>query len=409
MSFQSGVRQALATASPSAGALRDAIEREHVWTCPTGSEVQDFIPGHYTVIAYSGQLFSRDDTDATTPHDGVTCLVAQGGVRFKADGLRGPVIRSFRVLDFTASPPVSPAAGDSYVVSSGGTGAWATHDGQIAHATARGWSFVVPATFDQVHNEADATIYHRSGGAWVQGLPAMTIADGTITVAKLRHGLGYAVESTTTNDPPASPAVGVAYVVGPSPTGAWAGHAMKVAEWDGAAWIIMSAEIGWRVYDKSTSGDVTYSASGWVSAASGYSQVVVGALNTGTVATNGTYNYSTSTAPTTSNTNSVASISLKAKKAGATFEIEFMCGNRVAANGPQSIAVFLDGGATAIDWTRVNGTSETASAEMAGFKETLILTLPDTSLHTVSIRGARGPSGTSGSVSRFRIIAREIA
>lgn len=409
MSFQSGVRQALATASPSAGALRDAIEREHVWTCPIGSDVQDFVPGHYTVIAYSGQLFSRDDTDATTPHDGVTCLVVQGGVRFKADGLRGPVIRSFRVLAFTASPPVSPAVGDSYVVSSGGTGAWATHDGQIAHATARGWRFVIPATFDQAHNEADSTIYHRYGGAWVQGLPAMTIADGTITVAKLRHGLGYAVENTTTNTPPSSPAVGVAYVVGPSPTGAWSGHALKVAEWDGAAWIIMAAEIGWRVYDKSISGDVTYSASGWVSSASGYSQVVVGALNTGTVATTGGYDYSAATAPTASNTNAIASISLAAKKAGATFEIEFSCGNRVASTTPQSIAVFLDGGATAIDWSRVNGSSETGSAAMAGFRTTLVLTLPDTASHTVSIRGARGSAGTSGSVSRFRIIAREIA
>ncbi|MFB3882862.1 MAG: DUF2793 domain-containing protein [Armatimonadota bacterium] len=48
--------------------------------------------------------------------------------------------------------------------------------------------------------------------------------------------------------PPGSPAEGDRYIVGASPTGAWAGHATHIAWYDGAAWQFDSPEEGWFVY-----------------------------------------------------------------------------------------------------------------------------------------------------------------
>ena len=38
------------------------------------------------------------------------------------------------------------------------------------------------------------------------------------------------------NSPPDIPGEGGRYLIGPSPTGAWIGHASEIAEWSGAAW-----------------------------------------------------------------------------------------------------------------------------------------------------------------------------
>jgi hypothetical protein len=53
------------------------------------------------------------------------------------------------VIDLTATPPASPADGDTYIVDVGATGAWAGHDNSIAYYTTQnlstsGWDFWVP-------------------------------------------------------------------------------------------------------------------------------------------------------------------------------------------------------------------------------------------------------------------------
>lgn len=45
--------------------------------------------------------------------------------------------------------------------------------------------------------------------------------------------------------PPGSPADGARYVVAASPTGAWSGHAGKVAAWQDGAWIFLTPREGW--------------------------------------------------------------------------------------------------------------------------------------------------------------------
>lgn len=50
------------------------------------------------------------------------------------------------------------------------------------------------------------------------------------------------------NPPPASPASGDRYVVGPGPSGAWAGHDEEIAEWDGTAWVFSTVGNGAMVF-----------------------------------------------------------------------------------------------------------------------------------------------------------------
>jgi hypothetical protein len=66
--------------------------------------------------------------------------------------------------------------------------------------------------------------------------------------------LNTRVENMTTNAPPGSPADGVMYVVGGSPTGAWAGHADAFARYvaEGTFWEFYEAGVeAWLVLNKS--------------------------------------------------------------------------------------------------------------------------------------------------------------
>lgn len=52
-----------------------------------------------------------------------------------------------------------------------------------------------------------------------------------------------------TNTPPGSPAEGDTYIVGGSPTGAWAGHDGEIATLIGGGWTFTVPAAGWLVYD----------------------------------------------------------------------------------------------------------------------------------------------------------------
>lgn len=53
--------------------------------------------------------------------------------------------------------------------------------------------------------------------------------------------------------PPASPVVGQAWIVGASPTGAFAGHAAAIAAWTDGGWRFVQPARGMRVYDSQSS------------------------------------------------------------------------------------------------------------------------------------------------------------
>jgi len=75
-----------------------------------------------------------------------------------------------------------------------------------------------------------------------------------------------AVISMTQNAPPGSPAEGARYIVGPAPTGLWAGNPGKVAAWLDGVWEVFVPQTGWLAVVADQGIIVTYSGSTWTSA-----------------------------------------------------------------------------------------------------------------------------------------------
>jgi hypothetical protein len=73
-----------------------------------------------------------------------------------------------------------------------------------------------------------------------------------------------AVLDRNLNAPPASPNVNMVYIVGSSPTGAWAGKANQITAWDGAAWQFHAPEPGWLAFILDENGLLAWSGSAWL-------------------------------------------------------------------------------------------------------------------------------------------------
>lgn len=84
----------------------------------------------------------------------------------------GSSIAQASAINFTtATPPAAPSLGDAYVVATGGTGAWAGKDGQIAVwqvdvTGASNWAFYVPQQGWSVYDQATSTEKAFNGSSW---------------------------------------------------------------------------------------------------------------------------------------------------------------------------------------------------------------------------------------------------
>lgn len=66
------------------------------------------------------------------------------------------------------------------------------------------------------------------------------------------------------NAPPVGPDTGATYLVGNSPTGAWASNAKDLAEWDGAAWVFTTPSQGDYVYNTANALTYQFRSGSWV-------------------------------------------------------------------------------------------------------------------------------------------------
>jgi len=66
------------------------------------------------------------------------------------------------------------------------------------------------------------------------------------------------------NAPPESPSDGDTYIVGSSPTGAWAGETNSVAYYYGGEWRLYPPKAEWIAYVQSESKNCAYNGAAWV-------------------------------------------------------------------------------------------------------------------------------------------------
>jgi hypothetical protein len=72
-----------------------------------------------------------------------------------------------------------------------------------------------------------------------------------------------AVEEGPRSAPPSAPAVGACYIVGTSPTGAWAGRSQFVAAFTTGGWRFVTPVEGMTLYVKSSGNSATYRLGVW--------------------------------------------------------------------------------------------------------------------------------------------------
>jgi hypothetical protein len=69
--------------------------------------------------------------------------------------------------------------------------------------------------------------------------------------------------------PPGAPAEGARYIVGPSPTGAWAGQADRIAAWQDGAWAFYAPREGWLAWVADEDRLYTWGGSAWIALPAG--------------------------------------------------------------------------------------------------------------------------------------------
>lgn len=72
-----------------------------------------------------------------------------------------------------------------------------------------------------------------------------------------------AVEEGPTNDPPASPVIGLCYLIGEAPTGEWIDYKNYLAAYTSAGWRFLPPASGMAIFVKSSSTVATFGSAGW--------------------------------------------------------------------------------------------------------------------------------------------------
>ena len=398
-------------------ALRALLTRRFAY-CLTASESATSLvaadPATGVVPLYliqNSTMFAYDSTDGTTAHDGVTCLVSSDGKRFKSGTIASP----YSVLDKdTTAQPASPAVGDRYLVPTAATGTdWAGKDGKIAIYTAAGWRFAISPIGRFLYVEDETAFYHRNAaGTWTAGVGSIALGANSVNISNVlgaNASFVIKVENQTTNAPPASPVAPVAYIIGPSPTGAWSGHAGKLAIClVNGAFTIIAPATGDVVFDKALAAPYQFNGTTWVSSLGAWLRFTASSLVTsGSTSTGGSGpgSYSATVAPTTATAyvlDSGTALTYTALKTAATLRIKYRA--TIFANANVMIALYKDSDAAALDWS-YSGNLTTSNSGFVSF----IVSAADTSSHTYKIRIQKLDTGADPAINRRQLTIEESA
>jgi hypothetical protein len=392
-----------AGANADAAAIRAMCERRFAYTLAASESATDFVavdPVSGVIPLYliqNSTLFAYDAADSTTTHDGVTCLVSFEGKRFKSGVIQPP----YSVLDKDlVAQPASPAVGDTYLIPTAATGTdWAGKDGKIGIYTAAGWRFAISPIGRELYvRDEDAKYYRNSAGTWTAGVGSIPLAANSVKITNIlgaKASYVIKVENQTTNAPPASPVAPVAYIIGSSPTGAWAGNAGKLAVClVTGTFTLITPDEGDEVYDKTLNNVYRFNGTAWVSAAGAMarykSQFSASAINF-TSGGSGIYTYS-HTSPPSSHTfdqELTFGIAWAASVSGATLEFTYQARFGFTGAGDFTFALMRDAETFPVDWLAFYIPTGSVS-QLVMFR----IAASDTSTHTYTLRIYR-PSGVS--------------
>lgn len=190
----------------------------------------------------------------------------------------------------------------------------------------------------------------RSGAVTARYVAAAALAANYTTITLQVSGLD--VYDTTTLGTP-----GDAYIIDPSPTGAWAGNAGKLAICLVTnSYTIITPAAGDTVYDKALQNNYRFNGTAWISSAGawvGFDSVFTQASG-GSSTGSGTYTISQTTAPTQSQQRWIDPVTLTytAKRAGAKLRISYRAGTTNNGAGFYAGALFMDSVSNAIAWDK---------------------------------------------------------
>lgn len=86
------------------------------------------------------------------------------------------------------------------------------------------------------------------------------------------------VETVGLDTPPDAPAIGSAWIVGPSPSGAWAGHPGALAGWTAGGWRFVAPREGMAAWDQASGEMARRVAGAWTLGTVTASRLVVGGV-----------------------------------------------------------------------------------------------------------------------------------
>lgn len=362
-------------------------------------------------INYVGRIFHFDPFDGTTEPDGETCIVCQDGRRYKIRDVAEIV--TYSVLDILDTPPDDPSLGDSYLVAAASTEDWVGKDNQVAIWTARGWVFVIFGIGRLLYVESVEGYYHRkSTGEWVSGFGNQSFEDASIPTKALIGGGGrvrWVVENQTTNTPPAISGTAT-WIIGPTPTGRWAGKAGSIAAIETGIETIYAPSNGWEAYDKAQNASYTFNGTAWASSAGAILDYFETPLSNSAMTSVGSnnYSYNSNTPPTTSalGYEDPSKLTFSARRTGQKFMFEYSLalGNNTS-NLAQTVALFRDSEVNAIGWAMIVTNQSGLWGGMVRFP----IEVSDTNSHTYKMRVVQSAGNTITFVDRRCLSARGAA
>lgn len=353
------------TGNPDRGLIRAMTTRRFAYCLAADEAASDFVakdPVSGIAPLYLIQnsiLFAYDETDSSTLGDGVTCLVTNDACRYKSDTIAPPW--SVKDKDLTAQP-VSPADGDRYLIPTAATGTdWAGKDGKVGIYKGTRWHFAVVPIGRLLYVEDETAFYHRNtSGVWTAGIGSISIGANSVPMTAVigaKASFVIKVENQTTNAPPSSPVAPTAYIIGPSPTGTWAGNAGKLAIClTNGAFTIIAPTAGDTVYDKAQKVAYEYTGTAWASARGRWidGTYVFTAASGGSTTGSGGYTWSASTPPTTTqgHVTDPATITWTARKANAVLRVRYQASVTANTTDNFTFGLLRDSDSNALAWDR---------------------------------------------------------